>query len=240
MTPDYDQLTDVYSRHRQCHDGVLRELRDCADRATNTRVLEVGAGTGNYCRALRELTDCTCSAIDPSPAMLKVAQERNPELNAAVGTAEQIPFEALTFGLVFCVDVMHHLPDSAAFLREAHRVLSTAGTLCIVTDSEEIIRTRFPLAEYFPETVDPELSRYPSINSLERAASTIGFRSWTETLVSSSTALKSADAYEAKAFSALHLISDSAFERGLKRLKEDLRRGPLHTSSRYVILEATK
>lgn len=51
---------------------------------------------------------------------------------------------------------MHHLEDIDACFAEAFRVLVPSGRFVVATDSEQIIPTRFPLAEYFPETVDVE------------------------------------------------------------------------------------
>jgi ubiquinone/menaquinone biosynthesis C-methylase UbiE len=91
--------------------------------------------------------------------MLDVARGRDPVLSTVVGSAERLPFAPESFDLVFCVDVVHHLADLSAFFSEAFRVLTPRSALLIATDSEQIIRTRFPLAEYFPETVDADLAR---------------------------------------------------------------------------------
>ena len=53
--------------------------------------------------------------------------------------AEELPLDANGFDLVFCVDVIHHVTNRAAFLSEAFRVLCGGGKLCVVTDSEDII-----------------------------------------------------------------------------------------------------
>lgn len=240
MSINYDHLALAYSQHRGCHEGVLRELIEAVAATRSTRVAEVGAGTGNYAGTLRKLTDCSCWAVDPSHAMLDVTRSRYPELNVALGAAENLPLPTASIDFVFCVDVIHHVKNRQAFFDEAYRVLCAAGTLCVVTDSEDIIRNRFPLSTYFPETVDVELRRYPTVTELRRLASCAGFCTWRETRVVAETTLTSAEAYKAKACSALHLISPSAFEEGLRRLRADLARQPLKTISRYALLWATK
>lgn len=240
MSVDYDHLAQVYSQHRGCHEGVLRELVEAVGTNGTARVAEVGAGTGNYAGALRRLTGCSCWAIDPSAAMLDMAHSRYPELHVEVGVAERRPLPGGSVDFVFCVDVIHHVTDRQAFFAEALRVLGATGTLCIVTDSEDIIRNRFPLAAYFPETVHVELQRYPAVSELRSLASSAGFRTWRETRVVTESVLTSAEAYEAKAFSALHLISASSFEAGLRRLKANLAQQPLRAISRYALLWATK
>ncbi len=49
---------------------------------------------------------------------------------------------------------------------EAARVLRTGGRLCIINDSEDILRNRQAQSVYFPETIAVELSRYPAIDLL--------------------------------------------------------------------------
>ena len=240
MTIEYDQLAEAYGRYRRCNPAVLRELVTGAALTHASRMLEVGAGTGNYCRALRELTDCHCTAVEPSQAMRNQLRDADGEIEVVAGVAERLPLPSDNFDLVFCVDVVHHLSDPAAFLQEAFRVLKAAGVICVVTDSEDIIRARFPLAEYFPETVDAELRRYPSVERLRALADAAGFNGWRESRVTSSTLLTSVEAYEAKSFSALHLIPEASFQAGLARLREDLQRGPLMTVGSYVLLWATK
>src|SRR6187399_1263061 len=191
MTIEYDQLAEAYGRYRRCNPAVLRELVTGAALTHASRMLEVGAGTGNYCRALRELTDCHCTAVEPSQAMRNQLRDADGEIDVVAGVAERLPLPSDNFDLVFCVDVVHHLSDPAAFLQEAFRVLKAAGVICVVTDSEDIIRARFPLAEYFPETVDAELRRYPSVERLRALADAAGFNGWRESRVTSSTLLTS-------------------------------------------------
>ena len=238
MTVGYDHLAETYGRYRRCSADVLREL--VTGLTSASRVLEIGAGTGNYTRALRELARCHCTAVEPSGAMRDLLQRACSEVDVVAGTGEQLPVLDDSFDLVFCVDVMHHLLDPAAFYREAFRVLKAAGVVCVVTDSEDIIRARFPLAEYFPETVEADLERYPTVEHLHALASAAGFGAWRETRVTGQTLLVSPEAYEAKSFSVLHLISEASFEAGLSRLREDLKRGPLRAIGSYVLLWATK
>lgn len=44
-----------------------------------------------------------------------------------------------------------------------------------MTDSEEIIRRRQPLTTYFPETVEPELQRYPGDGEITALMAETGF-----------------------------------------------------------------
>ena len=103
---------------------------------------------------------------------------------------------------------------------ECWRVLRSGGTVCTVTDSESIIRRRVPQSLSFPETVDKELTRYPRISELRAAMTEAGFDIGEQKDVEHIFPLDDLVPYERRVFSSLQLISDEAFERGLRCLRE--------------------
>ena len=48
---DYDRRATEFARHRKIHPEVLRELLASGIFGPETRVLDVGCGTGNYAAA---------------------------------------------------------------------------------------------------------------------------------------------------------------------------------------------
>ena len=233
---DYNALAADYARYRQAHPAVLRELITMPTVHASSRVLEVGCGTGNYIIRINELTGCAGTGIDPSDQMLAKARERNSAAQFNLARAEAIDEPDSMYDLVFSVDVIHHVADRAAYWREAMRVLHPGGLVCAVTDSEWIIRNRKPLSAYFPETVEAELRRYPAITSLYEEMQAAGFAALREQMVDFDYDLTDANPYRAKAYSALHLISDEAHARGMEHMERDLRAGPIACISRYVLL----
>jgi len=260
---DYDQLAAEYARHRQVHPGVLQALHQAVQglqhprhglpytrqslphpRQGGKRVLEVGCGTGNYILALAAATGCEGWGIDPSEGMLAQARARSTAACFQLGTAECLDFQDGSFDLVYSVDVIHHVPDKESYTKEAYRVLVPGGQLYTATDSEWIIRHRQPLATYFPETVEVELARYPPIARLRDLYERAGFVEIDERTVEFRYPLTDIQAYRDKAFSALHLISEEAFQRGMERMERDLQgdycRTPILCVSRYTLLWGIK
>jgi ubiquinone/menaquinone biosynthesis C-methylase UbiE len=240
MKIDYDNLAQEYAQHRRVHPGVLMGLLTRSRLASASTVLEVGCGTGNYITTIQEMAGCTCIGIDPSGQMLAQASQRSQRVRYERGRAEELAFPDAGFDLVFSVDVIHHVNDRAAYFQEAWRVLKTGGLFCTVTDSEDIIRRRQPLATYFPETVDVELKRYPPIPDLERMLTAVGFLALTSESVEYEMATQDIQTYRDKAFSSLHLIPQEAFERGIHRMETDLLSGPILVVSRYLLLWGEK
>jgi len=236
---DYDRLAEEYAQHRGVHPGVLRSLISRGI-DSSSRVLEVGCGTANYLEALHRATGCVCSGIEPSEKMLAKARDRGVEAQLARGRAEQLGFVDGSFDLVFSVDVIHHVVDRTAYYAYAYRVLASGGAVCTATDSEEIIRQRQPLALYFPETIEVELARYPRMADLRQMMLRAGFGQINETTVEVESTTTDLQMYRDKAFSSLHLIAKDAFDRGIRRMEDDLRAGPISCVSRYVMLWGEK
>lgn len=235
---DYDPLAAEYARHRQVHPGVLQGLAEAL--CPGDQVLEVGCGTGNYIVALASLGGCACWGVEPSVGMRSRARERSAAVQFQVGSADRLGVPAGWFDLAFSVDVVHHLPDPLAYLQEAGRALKPGGRLCTVTDSASIIRGRQPLATYFPETVEADLGRYPSIAHLRALYGRAGFGDLAERSVECAYLLTDLGAYRDRAYSVLHLISEQAWQRGLARMEQDLQAGPIPCLSRYTMLWGVK
>lgn len=237
---DYDRLAVEFARHRLARPEVVEGLAAGAGLKPGSRVLEVGCGTGNYMAALDRVAGCECWGIDPSGEMLSVAMARPGGASLGFGRAERLDFPGGYFSLVFSVDVIHYVDDRSAYFQEAFRVLDEGGRLCTVTDSEWNIRNRQPLAEYFPETVDVDLARYPAIGGLRDAMERAGFSAVQEQAVEFSYESTDIHLYRDKAFSCLHLIPEEAFRRGIECMERDLRRGPIRCVSRYLLLWGMK
>jgi ubiquinone/menaquinone biosynthesis C-methylase UbiE len=237
---DYDELASEYAAHRTVHPAVLRHLVATGEIAADSRVLEVGCGTGNYAGALAQATGCRCRGIDPSAEMLSRGRQTHPALELRRGEAGHLEFESGSLDLVFSVDVIHHVRDRSRAFQEAFRVLGAGGRICTVTDSEWIIRNRQPLAVCFPETVAVDLARYPATDELRMLMEQAGFDAICEEQAQYSYVTSDLEPYRARAFSSLHLISETAFRQGLTRLEETAKGGGVPCVSRYVLLWGTR
>jgi ubiquinone/menaquinone biosynthesis C-methylase UbiE len=237
---DYDQTARDYAAHRRLHSGVFRALCEQSELGPRSAVLEVGCGTGNYIRALAGQFHCAACGLDPSTGMLAQARSQPECATWLLGRAEHLPFGSDRFDLVFSVDAIHHVIDRGAYFQEAARTLRPGGRVCTVTDSANIIRRREVLSGYFPETVEIELARYPRIDQLEAWMAEAGLVELDTLTVEEPYELTSAQAFRDKAYSALHLIAEEAWQAGLARLERDLSQGPIRGASRYACVWGRK
>lgn len=112
--------------HTHIHDALAKRWRGQA-----ARVLDAGCGTGGLirrCAALEPAWQWT--GVDVSPLAVEVARSRTTaEIREASVTA--LPFPEASFDAVVFADVLYHLDDDVAALREARRVLRPQGLLVV-------------------------------------------------------------------------------------------------------------
>lgn len=92
------------------------------------RILDVGCGTGANLLMLSKYGDA--EGVDVSEDALAFCRERGLE-NVKLGAAEKLPYDDGTFDLVTALDVVEHLDDDLAGLREMRRVLRPGGRVLL-------------------------------------------------------------------------------------------------------------
>ncbi|MEL7447869.1 MAG: methyltransferase domain-containing protein [Pseudomonadota bacterium] len=119
-------------------------------------VLNVGAGTGSYEPADRQVT-----AVEPSIEMLR---KRPPGRATAIqGIAEDLPFDDDAFDAAMAILTVHHWTDKRAGLREMRRV--TRGPIVLLTFDPAI---RPWLTDYLPELATLDEAQMPAITDYGR------------------------------------------------------------------------
>lgn len=237
---NYDHHAAGYAQHRKVHPGVVAELIADGHLDADTRVLDVGCGTGNYAAVLIERVGCRVSGVEPSAQMRGRARGAAPWVSLVAGSAESLPYADDSFDLVVSTDVIHHVGNRPAYFQEAMRVLAPGARIATVTDSHDDIPRRRPLSSHFPETVAIELDRYPATPRLVAEMTGAGFQDIRLVQVSHEYELNDVQPYRDKAFSSLLLLDDQAFAGGLRRLETDLIQGPISCVSLYTIVWGTK
>ena len=118
------------------HTGGLKTTRDQAERLTldpNSRVLDLGCGTGGPARYLASNYGCHVEGIDLTPELVETGQiltERcglSELINLQIGNALDLPFPDESFDVVWCQNVTMNIENKMGFLSGAYRVLKSGG-----------------------------------------------------------------------------------------------------------------
>ena len=125
-----DQLTDNDSSHwwfREKADFVRWVLDD--DRVSARTVVDVGAGAGGV-TARCAADGRRLIAVDGSPQLAAHARTVH-GLPALAGLADRLPLRNGSIDAVLLLDVIEHVPDPVALLREARRVVRDDGVVVV-------------------------------------------------------------------------------------------------------------
>jgi SAM-dependent methyltransferase len=123
----YDRFFDTEDRH-WWFVGRRRLVTDLLLRTgARGRILDLGCGTGGVLTHLGQFG--AALGLDPAPEAAHYCRRRRVPM--VVGSGLELPFAAASFDAVLALDVIEHVPDDVALLREAWRVLRPGGVLLV-------------------------------------------------------------------------------------------------------------
>src|SRR6185436_10162939 len=107
-----------YVGRRRIIECLIERIRDTLNKS-NPRILDVGCGTGANLKMLAAYGNA--EGVDISQQAVDYCRQRGLQ-SVKLGAAEQLPYEDASFELVTALDVVEHLDDDVAGLREMRRV----------------------------------------------------------------------------------------------------------------------
>lgn len=141
--------------HRKKFESVAKMIRD------DEKVLDMGCGPGSFLYTLGETKkNVTAVGVDIASGQIEFAkreiQSKYPDerISFRTLTPGPMPFEAGTFDVVTCIEVIEHIHPQLAMklLWDASRVLKPDGRLIITTPN---YRSLWPLIEFALEKLSP-------------------------------------------------------------------------------------
>jgi SAM-dependent methyltransferase len=152
QSPLYDRIGRTYGAVRQADPRLAARIWAALGDATT--VVNVGAGTGSYEPADRQVT-----AVEPSAVMIG---QRSPEAAPAVqASAENLPFSDASFDAAMAILTLHHWHDVDAGIAELVRV--ARRRVVIVTFDPTAWADQWIVRDYLPEILERSSDWKPTI-----------------------------------------------------------------------------
>ena len=153
LTPLYDSVVRMTTRERAFKTALIQQL----DLAKESRVLDVGCGTGTLTLWLKQhQPDAAVTGLDGDPQTLAIAASKARSLSLDVrlseGLSYDLPFPDESFDCVISSLFFHHLTwtDKLRTAREMSRVLRPGGAIHIADwgrPSNSLMRAAFFLVQ---------------------------------------------------------------------------------------------
>ena len=145
-SPTPEELIRPYEDHAQewaarlrsggnwVHDHLEKpEILKMAHLSKGEKVVCLGCGSGEEIPAIQACGADVILGIDLSPAMLKLAQEQNPDVRFLEGDIASPSLDGIRCDVVFCSLAMHYAEDWRPSLRAVHAALRDGGQFVFST-----------------------------------------------------------------------------------------------------------
>lgn len=220
--PIYDQIGLGYAGVRRPDPRLKSQIVEALGDART--VLNVGAGAGSYEPADRQVV-----AVEPSAEM--IAQRPPDSAPVVQAEAESLPFEDDSFDAALAILTIHQWRSVSAGLAELRRV--ARDRVVLLTIDPEALRSLWIMRDYWPETIELDARRMPSMSELGALLPSVTFRpvavprDCTDGFGISHWGRPEAilDPAVRQASSNWHELSPEATERGVRQLQRDLDTG---------------
>jgi ubiquinone/menaquinone biosynthesis C-methylase UbiE len=157
----YDQIGQGYSRTRRADARIVEQIR-LLTLPIGSRLVDIGAGTGNYSNALAA-AGYNIVAVEPS-ATMRAQSVSHPLVEWRTGVAEALPVADGSVDAAICVLAFHHFSDHRQALREMRRATG-GGPILLFTFEPRVVRD-FWLDDYFPDIGQGDEEMFPAITSV--------------------------------------------------------------------------
>jgi ubiquinone/menaquinone biosynthesis C-methylase UbiE len=164
MNTTYDNIGSGYTKHRCAEPRIVETLVDLLALSPPATLADVGAGTGNYSRAMADV-GFHIQAIEPSAIMHSQAPLHS-SVHWHYGTAEHIPLPDDSVDGVFCILASHHFSSLEDGSGEMARICSTGPIVWFTFDQRQ---AESPwLNDYFPTIWERAIEFTPPVENVRR------------------------------------------------------------------------
>jgi SAM-dependent methyltransferase len=148
---------------------VVYDVAAALDVTGTATVLDVGCGEGRFAVALHRRFGWSVLGVDPVTGQLEQARAAAGRNRFAAGVIEALPVATSSVDLVWCREVLSHVPDLDRAFAEVGRVLGPGGRALV----SQVCRTERLVPEEATGVL-AGLARHPSADEVDAAAAATG------------------------------------------------------------------
>jgi methionine biosynthesis protein MetW len=219
---NYADISKTYDSYRSYPDGLIKRIIELGRISQGKKVLDLGCGTGNIARQIKNNIDADLIGVDDSLAMLKVANSKSLEVICTDIDNQQLPFRDSSFDTVIVAYVIHQIKNLNFMLSEIYRVLRD-GVLVLLTSSHKQIEAQHPIIKgFFPSYVAIDKGRFPDIDHIDYLLESLAFKDIKHeevTVENIPIDYEYLQKVKNKYVSTYHLMPQSEFENGIRQLE---------------------
>lgn len=174
-------------------------------------ILDAGCGDGVILEALQKFGTALIWGVDYNPLRLKQAQKIAPRVNFKEASLDRLDFPDEYFDVIVMNQVLEHIPEDEAVLREMHRLLKKGGALILGVPNEGCL-----MAKLRNSFIQPEIRKntdhihFYTLDQLARILKNTGFeihKIWRQSFFAPYTRLSSFLASRALGFKCLEYLA---------------------------------
>jgi ubiquinone/menaquinone biosynthesis C-methylase UbiE len=230
---DYDRISRIYDTSRVANTETLEKLIRLLHVGSDSVILDMGCGTGNYTDALRRVAKSVIG-IDLSIGMLEQARAKFTDLLLICGDVTSMPFKPESFDAAFAVQVLHHVKEKELFLTEAYRVLRKGAGIAIHACSHRQMRA-FWFYHYFPKGLQVDLARMPDSKEIVSLLTRVGFSDirietcYHDVVVANEAPERYLERNYRDSISTFAFLSEEDVELGCEKIRKDIASGTVES-----------
>lgn len=131
-------MVETNKRIKVVFDQLLKDVK-----LKNKKLLEVGHGLGFFSQEA-DKRGASVTGIDVGKKLATLSKKRVSNGKFIVASADNIPFKDNTFDIVLCTEVIEHMDNPLAALKEIYRVTKVDG-LIVITTPNKVFKPLFSL-----------------------------------------------------------------------------------------------
>lgn len=161
---EYNKIGQHYNLNRAADPRIVNQLIDFIDAPKHSKIIDIGAGTGNYTNKLADY-GFIIDAIEPSKRMIEQAK-KHPNVKWLMNSAEKMDLQKKFYDGAITSLAIHHFNSLEISFSNIYQTLKNDKHVVIFGADPRKIDRNCWLKEYFGTLIDKAIDSYVEVSEL--------------------------------------------------------------------------